>query len=340
MQQQTKSWIKKNILALITIPLSVGIMAYFLMREKGTDNLQVFLHLDPIWVMWTFLGALGGWFLEGYVLYLICKHLCKDWTYAKSFYVGMVGLFYSALTPFCMGEPMEVYSMTKMGMETGTASSIIAVKSLIHHAVTFFYSFILVAFELNYFMTKVTNFSLITLFGLVTNSIFIIAVIMFMVNEKLTDTILKFFINILNKFKMHKLAQKLYENIHNQLQIFHDSSKRIGKANSLYAVAIVLTLVQITLASLVSYFVYRSFFLNGESVFTMVAGDTFVTMAASFVPLPGSSGGAEGGFYLFFREFFGGHILPGITLWRFATYYLNIFLGCFIVNFGKKKYHL
>lgn len=230
--------------------------------------------------------------------------------------------------------------MTKMGMETGKATSIIAVKSLIHHAVTFFYSLLLVAFELDYFQRKVSNFSFITLFGLITNSIFIFLVFTFMINEKLTDTILNFFMRVLNKLKMQKLSQKLYHKIHDQLLIFHDSSKRIGKAYPLYTVAILLTLVQITIASLISYSVYRSFNLKGESVFTMVAADTFVTMAASFIPLPGSSGGAEGGFYLFFHDFFGTYIIQGITLWRFATYYTSILFGCIVVFFGRKKYRL
>jgi len=122
--------------------------------------------------------------------------------------------------------------------------------------------------------------------------------------------------------------------------VFHDSSKTIGKSNSLYLSAIVLTLVQITIASLISYFVYRSFSLKGESAFTMVAADTFVTMVASFIPLPGSSGGAEGGFYLFFHEFFGAYIIPAITLWRLSTYYVNIFFGSVLVYIGRKKYRV
>jgi uncharacterized protein (TIRG00374 family) len=101
-----------------------------------------------------------------------------------------------------------------------------------------------------------------------------------------------------------------------------------------------LTLIQITIASLISYFVYRSFSLHEISAFTMVAADTFVTMVAAFIPLPGSSGGAEGSFYLFFREFFGASIIPAITLWRFSTYYINIFLGCILVYIGRRRYRV
>ncbi len=341
MQQAGKSWLKKNILFLITVIFSIGFLIFAMRTEDGIKNLRhVLFHLQPVWLGWIAVGILAGWLLEGYVLHLFCRHLNKDWTFGQSFYVGMVGLFYSALTPFSMGEPMEVYNMTKMGMDVGAASSIIAVKSLVHHAVTFVYSLVLIAFELHYFQSSVSNFSFITIFGLLTNSIFIFFVLMFMINERFTNSLLEAVARFLDKIKMHKLSQKIYNKVHEELLIFHDSSKTMGKSYPLYLVTILLTLVQITIASLISYFVYRSFNLRGVSVFTMVAADTFVTMVASFVPLPGSSGGAEGGFYLFFREFFGASIIPAIALWRISTLYVNILLGGIIVYIGRKKFRL
>ena len=339
MQNQKKSATAKNIFSAATILLSIGILAFFLFTEDGMKSMgHVLSELQPIWLLWILVGVLAGWFLEGYVLHLLCNHLDKAWTLGESLYIGMVEIFYSALAPFGTGEPMEVYCMTKMGMETGAATSIVTVKSLIHHGVTFVYSFILVAFELNYFQTKVSNFAVIAVFGLVTNSLFILFALVFIMNERLTDLILRAVVRFMDKIHLHKLSQKFYDQVHGQLVVFHDSSKIFGKNYALYAIAIFLTLIQITIASLLSYFVYRSFNLKGEPVFTMVAADTFVTMAASFIPLPGSSGGAEGGFYLFFREFFGPYIIPGITLWRFSSYYLNILLGSVLVYFGGKKY--
>lgn len=337
MQEKRKAWLKKNLFSAVSILLMIGILFFFMLTEDGAKNLRhVLFHLQPIWLLWIGVGVLAGWLLEGFVLHLFCRHLYKKWTFRQSFYIGMVGMFYSALTPFSMGEPMEVYNMTKMGMDTGSATSIIAVKSLIHHAVTFVYSLVLISFELNYFQTRVSNFSFITIFGLITNSIFIFFVFLCMLNERLTNTLLQSLVKLLTKIKLQKLAQKLNVKTHDQLLIFHESSRKIGRSYALYSFAIAMTLVQITIASLISYFVYRSFSLKGESVFTMVAADTFVTMVASFIPLPGSSGGAEGGFFLFFREFFGRSIIPGITLWRIATYYSNILFGGIITYSGRR----
>lgn len=341
MRQTFKTWIKKNLFSVIVIAFSIGTLTYFMSTENGVKNLQyVLFNLQPVWLLWIVAGILAGWFLESYILHLLCRHVDRKWTFGRSFYVGMVGLFYAAITPFCMYEPMDIYYMTKLKMDGGTASSIITIKSLVHHAVEFFYSLILISFELNYFITKVNNFAFITVFGLISNSIFIAFVVLCMTNERLTNFLLMKCVKFFDKIRMHKIANKLSDSVHQELQKFHNCSKRIGKSYGLYFYVILLTLLQITIGSLIAYFVYRSFNLNEQKAFTMVAGGTFVLMVSTFIPLPGSSGGAEGGFFLFFREFFGVAIIPAITLWRFATYYLNIFVGGVVAYIGERKYKL
>lgn len=185
MKKKIAAWFRKNLLFLITIVLSFGILGVFLSTEYGLKNFKYAVsQFHVIWLIWIAAGVLAGWLLESYVIHLFCRHLEKDWTFGQSFYIGMIGLLYSALTPFNMGEPMEIYKMTKMGMDTGAASSIIAMKSLIHHAVTLFYSLLLISFELSYFQTRVSNFSFLTLFGLITNAAFIIFVFLVIINEK------------------------------------------------------------------------------------------------------------------------------------------------------------
>lgn len=332
-------WFRKNLLSIITIALSLGILAAFLSTKYGLENFKdALLHFHFIWLFWIAAAIVAGWLLEAYVLYLFCRHLDGDWTFGQSFYVGMIGLFYSALTPFNMGEPMEIYKMSYMGMDTGAATSVIALKSLVHHVVMLFYSLFLISFELQYFQTRVSNFSFITLFGLLTNGLFISFVLLIILKEQVADGLLKGAAYLLGKIGFHKTSKKVYEFGQKQLRIFHKSSQLFGHSTPLYIVTVLLTLAQITIASLISYFVYRCFGLKGRSVFTMVAADTFVTMVASFVPLPGSSGGAEGGFFLFFQDSFGNMIVPGITLWRLSTYYINILFGGIIAWVGRKKY--
>lgn len=317
----------------------MGVLSYFLLKDDGLKNLQdSLMDLQPGWLLCVVLGVVGGWVLEGYVLHLFCRHLYPKWTFGRSFYIGMVGLLYSNLTPFSVGEPVEVYNMMRVGMDVGAASSIVAVKSLVHHAVTFFYSLLLILLKLKFFQTTISGYSFVTVFGLITNCVFIVSVFLVIVNESLTEKILLAIVKVMNWMKLQKLSDKFYKKAHSELLIFHDSANVMGRSFPLYFFAVLFTLIQITVSGLVSYFVYRAFNLRGQSVVTMIAGDAFTTMVASFIPLPGSSGGMEGGFVLFFHDFFGDKLVPAVTLWRTATYYLEIPIGALISYIGNRIY--
>ena len=60
---------------------------------------------------------------------------------------------------------------------------------------------------------------------------------------------------------------------------------------------------------------------------------TYLTMI--FVPTPGAIGGAEGTFYLLFKNEISADLLPLIvSLWRFCTYYLFMFLAILLLIIG------
>ena len=86
------------------------------------------------------------------------------------------------------------------------------------------------------------------------------------------------------------------------------------------------------------YGLYRSFGFYGESVVRLIAAATFVYFASMFVPVPGSSGGAEGSFYLFFSPFFpAGAAAPAMLLWRLLTYYAGILAGLAFTAMDKRR---
>lgn len=327
--KKIKQKLKKNWLAIVTLAISAGFLLYFLLSNGGIATLaEIITKLRFRWLIVTLLAAVACWFLEGFVLHLIIRHVWKDWSYRKSFQVGMIGLLYSAITPSATGgQPMQVITMHNMGMDTGVACSAVAVKTLTYQVVMLFYAVVMVAMKLNYFQTNVSNFSFITIIGIICNSMFIAAVCLFMVSEKTTDRILRALLHLLYKIKLCRHPQERYAKIHNQLSLFHDASKVMGNSGKFYLPLVAFTVLQITLNSMIPYFIYRSFNLRGAHISTMIAAQVFVSMVSAFVPLPGSSGGAESCFYLFFGPYFKAAIWPAVLLWRVITYYFNILFG-------------
>ena len=336
------SRLKRNLFPILTISITMIFVLYFLLSNGGVQNIgEILMRLRWEWLVLAVAAAGGTLLLEGFTLHLFCRHVCPDWHFGASFSVGMTGLFYSAITPFSTGgQPMQIYSMKKMGMDTGRAGSVIAMKTLIYQVVMVLYSLLLVSTQLGFFQTNISNFSFVTVIGLLSNSAFIAAVLTFTVSAGGTDRVLRFFLRLLYRMRIVRHPVQRYQRIHAQLSMFHKSANIMGRSAKLYVVTSLLTVVQITVNSLISYFIYLSFALPAESVspVTMVAAQVFVSMVSAFVPLPGASGGAEGSFVIFFGKFFGQDIVPAMFLWRILTYYVNIALGGFFAAWGGKRY--
>lgn len=338
MKEEKKKKTGQKIFVAVTLLLSIGVLLYFLFTTGG--GILTLAHiaktLRGAWLAAAVLATVVCWVLEGWEVNLLCRHLKPDFRFSNSFTVTMVGYLYGALTPFSSGgHPMQIYTLSGMGMDAGMAGSVVAVNTLSYQVVMVLSALVMVVAKLHYFQTAITNFSFLTVIGLVTNCIFIALVFLFLISEKTTDRILRCIIWGLHRMKLCRHPEERYESIHSQLQVFHDASRLMGRSHRLYLAVSGLTAVQIALNSLIPYFIYLSFNLRGASVTDMIAAQIFVTMVSAFVPLPGSSGGAESGFYLFFGKYFGSAIFPAILLWRIVTYYINILFGSVFAYFGS-----
>ena len=334
--------LRRNLFPIITTSLALVIMLIFLFSNDGVQTLAMLAQqIRGEWIFLSLAAVILTLLLEGLFLHLFCLHLYPKWTYGRSFSVGMTGSLYSAITPFSTGgQPMQIYAMRKMGMDTGKAGAIIAMKTLSYQVVMVLYALLLVCTQLRFFQTNISNFSFLTLVGILSNSTFIAIVFLFTVSAKGTDKILRFFLRLLYRFRLCRKPLHRYHQIHSQLSMFHMSSKMIGLSLKLYLPVILLTILQITLSCSIPYMIYLSFGLPPENVslWTMLAAQQFVAMVSAFIPLPGASGGAEGSFLLFFGKFFGDTIAPAVLLWRTITYYLHIALGAVFSTWGGKKY--
>ena len=115
--------------------------------------------------------------------------------------------------------------------------------------------------------------------------------LLFTVSARGTDRALRFVLRLLYRLRIVRRPQHRYSRIHTQMSVFHKSAGLMGRSFRLYCTTALLTVVQITVQSLISWFIYKSFALAGEQVpvITMVAAQVFVSMVSAFVPLPGAS---------------------------------------------------
>lgn len=339
MAGKVTSFFKKNWLVLITMAFTISILTYFLITTDGIAAFgKIAKTLQVPWFLLMLAAVVGMWAMEGVSLHIIARRIYADWPLRYSLVVGMIGLLYGALTPFSTGgQPMQIYYMRKMGMDTGKAGAIVAVKTLVYQVVVVIFALVMVFWKLPYFQEQVSNFAFITIIGLATNLLFVVAVLFFAANQKATDKIMHGILNLLHKIRLCKKPEERYQKIHDEFSLFYDSTRLMGRSFLVYFCTALFTLAQLFCTFIVPYLIYRSFHFQGASPVTMVAAQSFVTMVSAFVPLPGASGGAEGSFALYFQHFFlNDTLVPAIFVWRIATYYLTILVGAVVAWIGGK----
>lgn len=321
---------KNNQIKLILgLLFSLGILIYIVLAN-GLDKLKKqLLLLNPYWIVLAIIAMVMYWILEAEVLYMIASSLKAKIRFRDSFKVTMTGQFFNSITPFATGgQPAQAYELSKNGVEIGVGSSILTGKFIVYQSVLTLYSFVILAFKLSFFKTKLPNFTHLATIGFVVNTAVIVFLILLSSYMNFSHFIIVSFCKTLEKFKIIKDSDKLIEKIQRQLILFRDSFVIIRNNPLLIFKTSLLTMLQLLSFFIIPYFIYRAFGLNSDFIGNMIAAKAFVVMITSFIPIPGASGGAEGSFYMFFSIFFGKNIIGiAVLVWRIITFYFNILFG-------------
>ena len=110
------------------------------------------------------------------------------------------------------------------------------------------------------------------------------------------------------------------EFVDGEVYSFSEKFKLSAGHLSSMALTVVITMMQLGFCYLVPYFLMLAFGHHDVDFFSVMAASAFVQLLSSAVPLPGGTGGAEGGFALFLGHFYGSAATAGYLLWRLITF--------------------
>ncbi len=330
-----KNFFKKNWFGITALSISFIVLFYSVFFTGDAVQFKETINeVNFWWVIWGAFFILIFWALDGFCLHYITLEQYSNYKILQSIKTAIIGIFYSALTPFAVGgQPMQIVDMSNNGVDPGDATSIITVKTIIYQCCLTFYGVITFLFTYKYFVDKVPNLYLFFILGLLLNIIFISAIILICLNKKITHKCATFIISSLQKIKIIKNPDKVSEKIFNHISLFHKSYLLINKKRKTIILITFFTFLQLSALYLVPFCVYNCFGLKEASLLYIISANAMITIITAFVPLPGGSVAAEGSFYLFFSLFIPAvAIFPAIFLWRILTYYLCIIVGG-LINF-------
>lgn len=329
------------IINIFVIVFSICLVGYFFLSENGLmDLLRSSQTISLFWISMAVFAQLFNLLMDTFVTYNFVHLRYKHFSLWDAVKVCLVGQFFSAITPSSTGgQPMQVYLMTKMGINAGYGTSTMMQKFIVYQLTSTAYSILAIALRFDFFIENLDTpgMWIFVLIGFASQLIVTFALIVICFNRYLSTKFVNFLAKLFKKFKYKKADQKI-ASLERQINMFHQSNKELLKESRLMVSSFLLVILQLTAILSVPYFIYRAFGLSEASPVDMICCQAFVNVASSLMPLPGASGAAELGFSAFFGVFFTAEtIKSAILVWRIITYYGTILLSLPFSYFTKDK---
>ena len=121
---------------------------------------------------------------------------------------------------------------------------------------------------------------------------------------------------------------------------FTTEIRNISKDKKSILTCSLVNVIRLTLLYSLPFFIGKALNipLRPEQMIDVIALSSFVTMANSFIPIPGASGGTEVVFTLLFGSLMGSVTGAVMILWRFSTYHIVLLIGGITFALAKNYY--
>ncbi len=335
------SLIKDKKWLLLVIIIGIVVMTYSLSKDYNSI-IQALKNINIYWFLVAITISTLTPIISGFVLKDLCDISEVKMTFIDCLKLSYITPFFNAITPFAAGgQPVQVYYLRKKSGENyGKLTSIIMQNFIIWQIAMFVYYLVIIIFNM-IFLKNSLNLTFYTQTMIIVGvSINLLAIAFVMLtlrlpifSKKLSYYILKFLFKIHLITTFEERLEKVYsyiDNIYENQKIMSNNKKRIS-------LAILYTVLQLSLGYSISFFVAKSLGLN-LSFYSVQIASVYVGLISSFAPTPGSSGAAEIVFLLMFRGIVNKKTIFAIMLlWRFITYYYKLTISFIITIIEMKK---
>ena len=325
--------IKKNTIFLLIITI---IILYIILKDDFSSIINELRLIDLKYIFIALIFFLLSISIKGYVNYLIV-HDKKKINLKEAIKHNFIAQFFNGITPFATGgQPMEVYMLTEHGISLAKATTQTMQSFIFYPIALVICGIFAVGYNLIFHIfPKIRLLQHLLLLGFLVNIMVVVVLLLISYSKKITRKINSICNKVIRKLKL-KISE---EELKKKFDDYYNSFKELRKNRNLFIAGIMLNIVSLACLYIIPLMILYSMHdftsMSAIEVFTATA---YVYVIASFVPIPGGSGGIEYGFTQFYGNFISGSIVSAILLiWRFITYYLAIIIGATLFNIDRKE---
>ena len=334
-----KSGKRKSILRFVYIGATILAIVLIGVFTVDVDEMQAAFSVLNLRWMFACVGCLLlYWLSDAVLLNDITSYMYKRESFWHSLKLGIVGLYYGALTPFATGgQPMQVVYMRRDRMPVGTATCIVGVKFVVYELSLCTLFIVAMAIYGPQFYEQYSGMFWFAMLGFAMNASAVFFIIMTLINKTLVSRVGNAIIRFLSKIKIVRKLDKALHNFEHTINDYHSAAEYIAHHKRRAIGSFFISVINLLFFFAIPYFIYIAFGMpGGKQIADIIALQAFLYIAISFVPTPGNAGAAEGGFHVVFSAIFGaGAVFAPMLIWRFLTYYLMLIVGSVLVVFDE-----
>ena len=327
---------KKIIVNLFLFTILLGVVFFYLFKKIDINELlKTISNSNIIYLSLAFLMMGIHIFCEANIIHMLIKRFKYKKSIFKCIKYSSSGFFFSGITPSASGgQPMQIYYMFQDGIPVSCSSLTLLIVLTGYIIINTIFALIGLFYN-NQLIMEIGNIRFFIYFGIIINLLAMIVCLILVFTKKLSTKIIKLFIKILKLFK-YKKAEEKEKSLNEGLVNYHNCSKYLKENKLIFLKILLITVIQLVSFYSVTYLVYKSFGLNEYSYFTIILLQAVLYTTTSILPLPGSIGANESGFYILFKKLFSTNLIAsGMLLTRAANFYIYMLITGLILLIYK-----
>ncbi len=327
---------------LLILGLTIGAL-WFALKDNYKQILSCISKMNTISLL--VILAWGALFTAvwGLVYFVLGRKYTKNYRPGKGMIVAFVGAFFSGITPSSTGGQFaQAYIMKKQGIKVSDGASLLWADFIIYQTTMMVYVTILFVLRFGYYSAQSAWFNIILL-GYVINAIVIVALYTIALFPNFYIKVSSKLVSVLAKIHILKNPEKTLSAWTLSMQSFTEEIKSLSKDKKSIVICVCINFVRLSLYYSLPFVIGLALHipLKWNEFIDVMALSSFVTMANSFIPIPGASGGTEVIFALLFSSMMNNLTGAVLVLWRFSTYHFVLIIGgvlfALVKNYYEKK---
>lgn len=329
MEETVKKKKRKINWKLIYILATVLVIVLIAIFDEGVkDIVNILPQLNVTWILASVGLIVLYWIFDAVILGHITSYVYHRQSWWKTLKVGIIGLYYSALTPFATGgQPLQVAYMKRDNIPIGTSTCIVSIKFFLYELALCVGYLAAMIFMGAYIYQNFTGAFWFILLGFFINFAGLMFIVISLISKRFATKVVHFIIKIGAKIRLIKRPEEKMASVQTQINEFSDAAKYISGHKFRIFISFLLTILDFVFLFSIPYVLYIAFGLHGATYIEFLVLQMCSYLAVAFMPTPGAAGASEGAFYLIFSRYFNDMTFLPMLIWRFLTYYLILFVG-------------